>query len=105
MVRPDVSGNQRTASAKPRTAPKTGGARRGSSGKKVAVFWPGDYRAKHNEWALPQAREATEQLMVALKKLGRSPYLVEGFLRKPGEAIAKLGPIDDPMVGLFVHWT
>ncbi len=105
MVRPDVSGNQRTASAKPKKAPKPGSARRGSSGKKVAVFWPGDYRAKPNEWALPQAREATEQLMGALKKLGRSPYLVEGFLRKPGEAIAKLGPIDDPMVGLFVHWT
>ena len=23
--------------------------------KKVAVFWPGDYRGKPNEWALPQA--------------------------------------------------
>ena len=73
--------------------------------KKVAVFWPGDYRAKPNEWALPQMQAATEQLTAALKKLGRSPYVVEGFLTRPDEAIAKLGPIDDPMVGVFVHWT
>ena len=73
--------------------------------KKVAVFWPGDYRAKPNEWALPQSRETTEQLVAALKKLGRSPYVVEGYLTRPDEAIAKLGPIDDPMVGVFVHWT
>jgi L-fucose isomerase-like protein len=72
---------------------------------KVAVFWPGDYRDKPNEWALPQSREATGQLVAALKKLGRSPYLVEGYLTRPDQAIAKLGPIDDPMVGLFVHWT
>ena len=29
--------------------------------KKVAIFWPGDYRAKPNEWALPQLREATRR--------------------------------------------
>lgn len=73
--------------------------------KKVAVFWPGDYRAKPNEWALPQSREATEQLMGALRKLGRDPYLVEGYLTRPDDAIRKLGPIDDPLVGVFVHWT
>jgi L-fucose isomerase-like protein len=73
--------------------------------KKVAVFWPGDYRSKPNEWALSQSREATSQLVAALKKLGRSPYLVEGYLTRPDQAIAKLGPIDDPLVGLFVHWT
>ncbi|MFO0909918.1 MAG: fucose isomerase [Isosphaeraceae bacterium] len=73
--------------------------------KKVAVFWPGDYRAKPNEWALTQSRETTAQLVAALKKLGRSPYVVEGYLTRPDEAIAKLGPIDDPMVGVFVHWT
>ena len=28
--------------------------------KKVAVFWPGDYRAKPNEWAMPQAEETTD---------------------------------------------
>jgi hypothetical protein len=72
--------------------------------KKVAVFWPGDYRERPNEWALPQAREATEQLVSALKKLGRSPYVVEGFLTRPDEAISRLGPIDDPVVGVFVHW-
>ena len=75
------------------------------SNTKVAVFWPGDYRAKPNEWALPQSRETTERLVSALKKLGRSPYLVEGCLTRPDEAIARLGPIDDPMVGVFVHWT
>jgi L-fucose isomerase-like protein len=73
--------------------------------KKVAIFWPGDYRAKPNEWALAQSREATAQLEAALRKLGCLPYLVEGYLTRPNEAIAKLGPIDDPMVGVFVHWT
>ena len=73
--------------------------------KKVAIFWPGDYRAKPNEWALPQSRETTEQLVAALKKLGRSPYVVEGYLTRPDQAITKLGPIDDPMIGVFVHWT
>jgi L-fucose isomerase-like protein len=73
--------------------------------KKVAVFWPGDYRSKPNEWALPQARETTTQLVAALTKLGRSPYVVDGFLTRPDQAIAKLGSIDDPMVGIFVHWT
>jgi L-fucose isomerase-like protein len=73
--------------------------------KKVAVFWPGDYRAKPNEWALPQSRETTAQLVAALKKLGHSPYVVDGYLTRPDEAIAKLGPITDPMVGVFVHWT
>ncbi len=73
--------------------------------KKVAVFWPGDYRAKPNEWALAQSRETTTQLVAALKKLGRDPYVVEGYLTRPDESISKLGPIDDPMVGVFVHWT
>jgi L-fucose isomerase-like protein len=72
--------------------------------KKVAVFWPGDYRAKPNDWALPQAQETTRQLVAALSKLGRSPYVVDGFLTRPDQAISKLGPIDDPMVGVFVHW-
>jgi L-fucose isomerase-like protein len=72
--------------------------------KRVAVFWPGDYRALPNEWALPQSREATRQLCAALERLGRQPYVVEGYLTRPDEAISKLGPIDDPAVGLFVHW-
>lgn len=73
--------------------------------KKVAIFWPGDYRQKPNEWALEQSRETTEQLVAALKKLGRQPYTIDGYLTRPDQAIAKLGPIDDPMVGVFVHWT
>ena len=73
--------------------------------KKVAIFWPGDYRAKPNEWARPQVSETTKQLQQALKKLGRQPYVIDGFLTKPHEAIQHLGPIDDPMVGVFVHWT
>ncbi len=73
--------------------------------KKVAIFWPGDYRTKPNEWALPQSRETTDQLIAALRKLGRSPYVVDGYLTRPDEAIRKLGPIDDPMIGVFVHWT
>jgi L-fucose isomerase-like protein len=73
--------------------------------KKIALYWPGDYRAQPNEWARPQINQATEQLQQALKKLGRTTYLVPGFLTRPDEAIAKLGPIDDPIIGVFVHWT
>jgi L-fucose isomerase-like protein len=73
--------------------------------KKVAIFWPGDYRQRPNELARPQIGQATEQLQKALRKLGRSPYLVKGFITKPDEAIAGLGPIDDPTIGVFVHWT
>jgi L-fucose isomerase-like protein len=72
--------------------------------KKVGIFWPGDYRAKPNEWARPQANEATEQLQQALRKLGRTPFVVSGFLTKPDEAISKLGPLNDPLIGVFVHW-
>jgi L-fucose isomerase-like protein len=73
--------------------------------ERVVIFWPGDYRAQPNEWALPQARATTDQLIAALRKLGRSPAVVEGYLTRPDEAISKLGPIDDPMIGVFVHWT
>jgi L-fucose isomerase-like protein len=70
----------------------------------VALFWPGDARHKPNELALPNMEEATVQLERALHKLGRSTYRVPGFLAKPHEAIEKLGPIDDPMIGVCVHW-
>jgi L-fucose isomerase-like protein len=73
--------------------------------KRVAIFWPGDYRTRPNEWALPQSRQTTDQLVAALRKLGRSPYLIDGYLTRPDEAIARLGPIDDPMIGVFVHWS
>jgi L-fucose isomerase-like protein len=72
--------------------------------KKVAMFWPGDARAKPNELAKPSILEATAQMERALKRLGREPYLVEGFLSKPHESIEKLGPIHDAMVGVCVHW-
>lgn len=72
--------------------------------KKVGIFWPGDYRARPNEWATPQITEATGQLERALRKLGREPYRVEGFLTRPDQSIRKLGPIDDPLIGVFVHW-
>src|SRR5688572_3814345 len=72
--------------------------------KKVAVFWPGDARDIPNQLALPNVQEATAQLERALKKLGREPYLVPGYLSKPHHAIEKLGPIDDPMIGVCVHW-
>jgi L-fucose isomerase-like protein len=72
--------------------------------KKVGIFWPGDYRPMPNEWARPQANEATEQLQKALRHLGKEPYLIEGYLTRPDESITRLGPIDDPLIGLFVHW-
>jgi L-fucose isomerase-like protein len=71
---------------------------------KIALYWPGDARAKPNEIAIPGYREATAQMERALKQLGHRPYLIEGFISKPHEAIEKLGPIDDPMVAICVHW-
>ena len=59
--------------------------------KKIAVFWPGDARDVPNQLALPNVREATARLEQALKKLGRVPYQVEGYLSKPHHAIEKLG--------------
>ena len=71
---------------------------------KIAIFWPGDYRTRPNEQALPHVTEATGQLERALQKLGRRSYRVAGFLTKPHEAVEKLGPIDDPLIGVCVHW-
>jgi L-fucose isomerase-like protein len=71
---------------------------------KIALFWPGDARRKPNELALPSVEEATQQIERAVHKLGRETYRVEGFLEKPHEAIEKLGPIEDPMIGVCAHW-
>lgn len=71
---------------------------------KIAIFWPGDYRPTPNEQALPSITQATQQLEKALQKLGRPSYRIEGFLTKPHEAIEKLGPVDDPLIGVCVHW-
>lgn len=72
--------------------------------KKVALFWPGDAREIPNELALPSIEAATVQLERALRKLGREPYRVPGFLSAPHHAIDKLGPVDDPLIGVCVHW-
>ncbi len=71
---------------------------------KIAVFWPGDYRAIPNQLALPEVTAATLQLERALAKLGRASYRIEGFLSKPHEAIEKLGGVDDPLIGVCAHW-
>lgn len=72
--------------------------------RKIAVFWPGDARDVPNQLALPSIQEATAQLERALDKLGRESYRVEGYLSKPHHSIERLGPIDDPMIGVCVHW-
>jgi L-fucose isomerase-like protein len=72
--------------------------------QRIWVFWPGDARQKPNELALPNVEAATRNLEAALRKLGKQPVRVEGFLSKPHEAIEKLGPIDEPMIGVFAHW-
>ncbi len=71
---------------------------------KIALYWPGDARRKPNELALPNVEEATVQIERAVAKLGRETYRIEGFLEKPHEAIEKLGPVHDPMIGVCVHW-
>ncbi|MFZ5891813.1 MAG: fucose isomerase [Myxococcota bacterium] len=72
--------------------------------KKVFVYWPGDARQKPNELALPNIEAATQQMERALSKLGKTAVRVPGFLSKPHESLDKLGPIDEPLVGVFVHW-
>jgi len=71
---------------------------------RIAIYWPGDYRPTPNEDAIPSITEATVQLEKALKKLGRASYRIDGFMTRPHEAIEKLGPVDDPIIGVFVHW-
>jgi len=71
---------------------------------KIGIFWPGDYRPTPNEWALPHIKEATAQLETALKRLGRKSYRIEGFLTRPHESIEKLGQVNDPLIGVCVHW-
>ena len=53
---------------------------------------------------LPNMEKATAQLEDAIKRIGRQSYRVEGFLTKPHESIEKLGPVQDPMIGVCVHW-
>lgn len=72
--------------------------------QKIALFWPGDERPAPNELARPNVEQVSLQLERALAKLGRKSYRVEGFLAKPHHAIDKLGPIDDPLIGVCVHW-
>jgi hypothetical protein len=50
-------------------------------------------------------KETTTNLIRGLKKLGRKPRVIGGFITKPDQAITRLGGVDDPMVGVFVHWT
>lgn len=73
-------------------------------GQRIALFWPGDARDIPNQLALPNVEEATQQMERALRALGHQPYRVEGFLSKPHHAIEKLGPVQDPMIGMCVHW-
>ncbi len=70
----------------------------------VAIFWPGDYRSRPNELALPSIEAATAQLERALDELGRGHYRIPGYLTRPHEAIERLGPVDDPLIGVCVHW-
>ncbi len=72
--------------------------------QRIALFWPGDGRQLPNQLALPNVTESTRQMETALEKLGKQPYLIEGFLSKPHHAIEKLKPVQDPMIGICVHW-
>jgi L-fucose isomerase-like protein len=74
------------------------------STQRIALFWPGDGRPAPNQSAIPNITEATAQIERALKRLGRTTYRIDGFISKPSEAITKLGPVQDPMIGVCVHW-
>ena len=72
---------------------------------RIAIFWPGDYRPKPNELALPNVEQATRPARSARSRSSAARRIaIDGFLTKPHEAIEKLGPIDDPLIGVCVHW-
>ena len=73
--------------------------------RNVTIFLPGDYRELPNQWARPQVKSTVANLRKALRKLGRKPRLIDTFLTRPDQSISELGQVDDPMVGVFVHWT
>ena len=70
----------------------------------IHLYWPGDYRPRPNELAMPLVEESTRQLERALDRLGRRHRRVEGMLTKPHESIERLGPIDEPLIGVYAHW-
>lgn len=72
--------------------------------KRAAIFWPGDYRAYPNAAAQATVERVTVQVEAALERLGWSCYRVPGYLTKPHEAIERLAPIDDPIIGIYTHW-
>jgi hypothetical protein len=72
--------------------------------RRVTLFWPGDGRPSPNERALPSVRATTSQLEKSLRKLGREPRVIEQFLSKPHESIEQLGRLDEPLIGVCVHW-
>lgn len=72
--------------------------------KKAAIFWPGDYRPYPNGIALSTVQLVTAQMEAALRKVGWSSYRVEGYLTRPHEAIERLAPIQDPLIGIYAHW-
>lgn len=70
----------------------------------IHIYWPGDYRPIPNQLAMPMVEESTLQLERALDRLGRRHQRVPGMLTKPNEAIERLGPIDEPLIGVYAHW-
>jgi L-fucose isomerase-like protein len=72
--------------------------------KTACIFWPGDYRPHPNALALATVERVTVQMEAALKRLGWNSYRVSGYLTKPHEAIERLAPVDDPMIGIYAHW-
>ena len=70
----------------------------------IHIYLPGDYRPKPNELAMPMVAESTRQLERALDRLGRRHRRIEGLLTRPDESIERLGPIDEPLIGVYSHW-
>jgi hypothetical protein len=72
--------------------------------KNIFLYWPGDGRPIPNALAEASAEKATQQLEAALRKVGKQPRRVPGFISKPHESIEKLGHIDEPLIAVCVHW-
>ena len=73
-------------------------------GRRVVCFLPGDYRPVPNELAKPNVDAFVGALIGALHALGHEPKLIDHFLTTPADAIETLSGIDDPMIGVYVHW-
>lgn len=72
--------------------------------RNVTLFFPGDYRDYPNQQAEAGLAAATAQIEAALARHGATVRRLDGYLTRPHEAIERLRPVDEPLIGLYTHW-